>query len=138
MTESQAFSVKDWERTFEFRGVLLGHASSYRPSKMRWAEMSIYMTDAGQYIVSGIGQTVVKEGDVIWDDRQHVQVVVEKDEQPRAWAHVCESAEGVIQSLYLYDDDGIRYMTNISRTALAFAMREDSDLRAAFMVEQVA
>ena len=138
MTQGQKFTVQDHERTFAFHGVLLGHASSESRTKKRWTEMSIYRTDKGTYIISGIGQTRVKKGDRIWDDDAKTEVVALADETPRAWAHVCESAEGAIQRLYLYDNDNVRYMTRIARLALESAIKLDVALRDAFLVEEVA
>jgi len=130
--------VQDHERAFTFNGVLLGHASSENQSKNRWTEMSIYRTDKGTYIISGIGQTRVKKGDYVWDDEKSRDVRATKDETPRAWAHVCESAEGAIQRLYLFDTDNVRYMTRVARTALLAAIELDDALKNAFLIEEVA
>jgi len=135
MTKRQRFTVQDHERTFSFSGVLLGHATSENSSKMRWTEMSIYKTDAGTYIIAGIGQTRVKKGDIVPDTDGEYAI---EDETPRAWAHVCESAEGAIQRLYLYDDDNVRYMTHVNRQALSEAIKHDKLLHNAYLVEEVA
>ena len=134
MTKRQQYTVKDHDRAFSFRGVLLGHASSESPFKKRWTEMSIYRTDGGTYIISGVGQTCVKKGDPIPDE----DGIADEDETPRAWAHVCESAAGAIQRLYLYDNDNVRYMTRIAKLALEEAISKDDALRDAYLVEEVA
>ena len=138
MTKRQKFTVQDHERSFAFAGVLLGHASSETPSRKRWSEMSIYRTEAGTYIIAGVGQTRVKKGDVVWDDDEGRDVIAEVDETPRAWAHICESAEGAIQRLYLYDNDNVRYMTRVARYALEEAIKHDQALKDAFLIEEVA
>lgn len=138
MTKRQKFAVQDHERSFMFNGVLLGRATSEIASKKRWTEMAIYRTEAGTYIISGVGQTRVKAGDRVWDDDEKKEVIAEFDEIPRAWAHVCESAEGAIQRLYLYDNDDVRYMTRVARNALLAAIKLDDALNKAFHVEEVA
>jgi len=100
--------------------------------------MAIYRTEAGTYIISGIGQTRVKKGDTFWDENQKFMVTADEDETPRAWAHVCESAEGAIQRLYLYDGDDVRYMTRVAHTALLEAIELDDILKSAFLIEEVA
>jgi hypothetical protein len=138
MTKRQKFTVKDHDRTFVFNGVCLGRATSQTETKKRWTEMAIYRTDAGTYIISGIGQTRVKAGDKVWDEDEKREVTAPADETPRAWAHVCESAEGAIQRLYLYDGDDVRYMTRVARTALLEAIELDDMLKSAFLIEEVA
>jgi len=138
MTKRQKFTVKDHDRAFVFNGVCLGRATSETETKKRWTEMAIYRTEAGTYIISGIGQTRVKKGDTFWDENQKFMVTADEDETPRAWAHVCESAEGAIQRLYLYDGDDVRYMTRVAHTALLEAIELDDILKSAFLIEEVA
>jgi hypothetical protein len=135
MTKRQRYTVQDHDRKFVFNGVCLGSASSETSSKQRWTEMAIYRTDAGTYIISGIGQTRVKKGDLIQDSDGEYALT---DETPRAWAHVCETAEGAIQRLYLYDESNVRYMTRIARAALEKAVKNDDALKDAFLLEEVA
>ena len=137
MTQRQKFSVQDRDRSFVFHGELLGHASSDDGVRQRWTEMTIYRTNGGNYIIAGAGQTRVKKGDIIHDENSNRRVAV-KDETPRAWVHVCESAEGAIRSLYLYDSDQIRYITKIAQQALEQAILVDDALKQAFSVEEVA
>src|SRR4051794_28044646 len=80
-------------REIRFRGELIGGATSHRPGKERWIEMSVHRTEGGNFIVSGVGRTTIP------------------GEVERFWAHVCEEPEGVVEALHLYDRDGVRYLT---------------------------
>jgi hypothetical protein len=136
MTERH--TVHDHGRELVFSGVLLGYATSESVNKRRWTEMSIFRTDAGQYIVSGVGTSLVKKGEWIVDRFTNEKVQSPEDEIPRAWTHLCENAEGVIVALHLRDHDGIRYMTNVARAALESAILHDDALRKASLVEEIA
>lgn len=126
------FTVHDRDRELTFTGVLLGRSSSQAPGKRRWSEVTIYRTEAGKYVVEGVGRTNVRTGDLVDG------IVAEADEEPFFWAHVCDEADGVVQSLYLYDDTSTRYMTKVARRALRAASKLDPDLRSAFAVERIA
>jgi hypothetical protein len=106
-------------REIRFHGDRLGYASSHWAGKNRWIEMSIYKTRGGKYVIAGVGCTNVP------------------GEVQRNWAHVCEDPEGAIESLYLYDEDGVRYMTRTAREALTQACAQDPALRDAYMVETI-
>ena len=116
----QRFAVQDRERTFTFTGTLVAHASSRGNHQPRWAEISIYKTEAGQYVVAGVGRSVI-EG-----------------ETSRCWAHVIETAPGVVAALYQYDEDSVRYMTRVAKSVLKKASRVDEQIRQAFLIEEVA
>lgn len=138
MTERQKYTVVDNTRSIVFTGILLGHASSAEEKKTRWTEMTIYLTDAGQYIVAGVGQSTVKKGDWIRDQHTGRSVQAQEDETPRAWFHICANAEGAISVLRLKDSDGVRYMTNVAKAALEAAIVQDQTLANAFLVEEIA
>jgi hypothetical protein len=125
------YTVPDGDRVLSFKGKLLGFASSESRFKPRWTEMSIYITEKGTYIIAGVGATRVKKGDVVEG------VIAEKDETPRAWTFVCETAEGAIRHLYLHDEN-VRYMTRIAKIALGEAIQHDEALKKAYSVEEVA
>jgi hypothetical protein len=118
-TEETTLKVYDGDREIRFTGELLGHASSQRPGKERWIELSIHLTKGGNYIVAGIGRTDVP------------------GERERRWAHVCEEPGGVIEAMHLYDRDSVRYLTRTARECLAQACTRDTALRDAFMVQHV-
>lgn len=117
--DDDAFLVYDGEREIRFKGQRLGHASSYQRGKSRWAEISIYKTHGGNYIVAGVGRSTVP------------------GEVDRRWAQVCERPHGVIEKLHMLDDDGSRYLPFTSKRALEEARAIDHDLDRAFMVEVV-
>lgn len=114
-----AHVVFDGEREIRFRGVLLGESSSHQSGKTRWIELSIYRTTGGNYIVAGVGRSTVP------------------GETTRCWAHVCESAQGALESLYMYDGDQVRYLTRTAKEAITTAMADDAALREAYLVETV-
>lgn len=116
---TQQFTVHDREREFSFEGELIGHASSAASGKKNWIELSIYRTTSNRYIVAGVGKTSVP------------------GQQDRPWAHVCETAAGVVEACYLVDEKEIRYLTLVNRRALTAAALEDEDIMRAFTHEVV-
>lgn len=108
------------DRDVAFNGELLGRATSEQPGKRRWAEVTLYRTEAGSYVVAGVGRTTVP------------------GEDDRHWAHVSETPQGAIEQLHMYDNDDVRYMPNVSKRALAEAMDRDERLRDAYATEEVA
>jgi EXLDI family protein len=138
MTDRQKYTVTDHSRSIVFTGVLLGHASSAEEKKTRWTEMDIYLTAAGQYVVTGVGQSTVKKGDWVKDSHTGKSSQAPEDETPRAWAHICDNAEGVISVLHMKDRDGVRYMTDVARAVLEAAILQDRALADAFLVENIA
>lgn len=138
MTERHKYTVVDQNRSIVFIGTLLGHASSAEANKNRWTEITIYLTDAGQYVVSGVGQTTVKKGDWAWDKHVGRSMQASEDETPHSWSHVCDTPESVISVLHQTDRDGVRYMTRVVRTALEASIQNDRALANAFLVEKIA
>ena len=120
--------VKNRARTIAFTGELIAEAKSV-PKKVgssslgelgeRWTETRIYRTSGGNYVVAGVGKSTVP------------------GETDRPWAHVSESAEGVVESLHAVDADGVRYLTHVNTDALEQAGAVDPDIRAAFMHERI-
>jgi len=94
------FRVMDEERVIAFEGELLGEASSQRGDKDRWFELRIYRTQAGAYIVSGIGKSRVP------------------GETDLCWVKIVDAAEDVIRALQRTDGDGELRLTNVARKAL--------------------
>lgn len=113
------FVLKDGDRHVEFDGALLGHSTSERSGKSRWSEISIYRTRGGNFIVAGVGKTILA------------------GESDRHWATVCERPQGVVEKLTLCDDDGTRYVPYTSRIALDQAIEQDDELGEAYKVEVV-
>lgn len=117
MTED--FEVRDGSRSFKFSGVRLATATSRADGKARWFDLSIYRTQGGSYVVHGAGRTLVN------------------GERDREWVSISEAPEGVIESLYLRDGDGVRYLTNVARGALRDAASRDEGIRQAYAVEHI-
>lgn len=115
--ETHEVSAED--RVLRFLGTKLGYASSAGSGKLRWAEISIYRTIAGTYIVAGVGRSTVP------------------NETDRHWAQVCEEPEAVIERLHLVDSNGGKYLPNVGRQALRQAQGLDEALRNAYLVEVV-
>lgn len=117
--QNEEFSVIDGDRELQFSGVRLGQSTSWATSKARWAEIEIYRTVGGQYIVAGVGRSVVD------------------GERDKHWAQVCEFPEAVIERLHLVDRNGARYIPYVSKDAINQARVHDAEFAQAYMVERV-
>jgi hypothetical protein len=124
MTEDggAAWQVQDGKRTITFDGILIGSATSDDGHRDHWVDIAIYRTDAGSYVVSFIGRTRLA----------HI------GEVDRPKAQVSTTPEGAVESLYLVDDDGVRYMTYVAKRAAEEAAENDPEFRSAYLVEHVA
>lgn len=111
--------VIDGDRVLQFMGVRIGASSSHQPGKTRWAEIYIYRTEAGTYIVSGIGRSKID------------------GESDKCWAYVEENPADVIKRLHMTADGGGKYIPYVSRDAIAQARTVDAVFAAAYMVEHV-
>lgn len=108
------YTVYDGEQPVKFTGVLLSHTTSDDGRKPRWTETEIYRTRAGSYIIHKIGGTR-NSGDRVLHSTQ-----------------VSETAEGAIECLRFFDDDGVMTMRQVDRRALLAAVLEDEALHAAY------
>ncbi len=116
----QSYTLRrDGDRNLAFTGQLLGEASSRRPGQDRWFEAQIFKTEAGTYIVAGVGRSDI-EG-----------------ETDRCWAVTASDGAGVVQALTRIDEDDIEYLTRTARDALNAATEHDEGIKAAFL-KQVA
>lgn len=52
------YKVRDGLDVIEFVGERIGHASTRKPDKVRWTEVDIYRTRAGNYVVVRVGASV--------------------------------------------------------------------------------
>lgn len=111
--------IEDGDRHIELRGEVIGSSTSYADGKRRWAEITIYRSLAGQYVVAGVGRSTV-DGEV-----------------DRCWAHVCVTADAVVARLRMTDEDDVRYMPAVSKRALAAAACADAGIAGAYRVEVV-
>lgn len=112
-------AVIDGDRELQFAGVLLGHSTSWAPNKTRWAEITIYRTIAGKYVVSGVGRSTVA------------------GERDKRWAKVCDEPECAIERLHLTDRMGVRYVPHVSRNAIDQARAADKAFRLAYVVQLI-
>lgn len=93
---------------------LLGHASSWKPTKLRWFEVSLYKTAAGEYVVHTLGKSKV-EGDV-------------------TRARIADtSSSWDVMELLTVTHRGETYIPRDSLRALAQAAQWDIDLRARYL-----
>jgi hypothetical protein len=54
-------------KTLKFFGEQIAHVSAELPSKQRWSEFNAYLTSQGEYILQGIGRSIVPgESDRHW------------------------------------------------------------------------
>ena len=119
MSEEYRVDDKD-DRQVCFSGELLAFTTSEDRGKPRWIELRLYVTDGGNYVLSGVGMSDV-DGEV-----------------DRPWVHVIEDAYGVLEQLYMTDDTGTRYLTRVARDLLTKAARVDDDVRSAYYEERIA
>ena len=91
----------------------LGESSSFRPRKIRWFEVTIYKTEAGEYVIHTRGCTVV-EGEETWH------------------RVVSTTSSFAVIELLTVDHKGESYIPRDSIFALAQAAQWDDDLRARY------
>jgi hypothetical protein len=111
--------LRDGQKEIGFTGRLIGEASSFTAGKTRWAEIWIYVTEHGRYVVAGCGRSTLA------------------GEDDRHWAVPCETAMLAVEKLYRTDRHDVRYLPFTSRTALESARRADEGLAGAFILEEV-
>jgi len=99
----------DEERVVAFEGELLGEASSERGDKDRWFELRLYRTQAGAYIVAGVGKSRVP------------------GETDLCWCKIVDRTEDVIRALQRNDADGELRLTNVAKRVLDQAAEVDPD-----------
>jgi hypothetical protein len=116
----ESYEVRDRDRVIHFRGELLAATSSQETGKQRWIELALYRTEAGNFVVQGIGRSL-REG-----------------ESDRCWAQVSDEAAGVVERLTLYDDNGVRYMPWVNERLLRTAATLDARIHEALHQEHVA
>lgn len=156
--------VRDGQRQLEFDGELLAMSTSKSIGRTRWVEFELYRTVGGQYVLSRVGRSVyyhdpscpvVKRNRipaVFFDEIDHEDMLPCEScmphpssedaqvcpEQPRYWAQVSSEAEGIVESLQKFDDNGTRYLTNVARRLLTEASARDDAIRDEFYHERIA
>lgn len=158
------FQVNDRDRTLQFEGALLSHASSYRPGAERWVEFDLYRTRGGTYVVARTGYSHLfhaKGCEVVRKGRHkpaQVATLAEGSmpcslcnpmpsvdfaneliypERPLHWAQPCPTAAATVEALAKYDEEGTRYFTHVARQLIRDAAELDSDLSDAYYVETI-
>lgn len=71
----ETFEISDGKRTYRIHGEKVAHVSSELPSKDRWTEFSLYLSDKGEWFLQGVGRSrlqgeVDKPWVIITDDPQ--------------------------------------------------------------------
>jgi hypothetical protein len=119
-TVLEDISVIDGDRVLEFRGVRIGASSSHTPMKKRWSEIFIYRTEAGVYIVAGVGRSKI-EG-----------------ETDNHWARSYTDPADVIAHLHMTNETNhSKYLPYTNRDAIAQARLADPVFAQARMVEHI-
>lgn len=111
MTEYRIIRPGDVDLVFE--GQLLADETTREAGKAHWADLRIYKTNSGKYIVEWIGRTSVP-GQI---DKPQVTVA--------------DNADGVRTALYRYGPGDRRYITKVALDALEAAGAKDQAIRAA-------
>jgi hypothetical protein len=157
------YDLPSGDHRVRFTGTILAQKSSKQGrDDLRWTEIEIYRTAAGNYIVHKVGRSVVvhkpdrdcTSGEPYnyrtFDAGVHAcprcvpdlsQVVPLAPrlfrETDRHTVHVSETARGAVESCYTQDGDRVAYLTFPARSALHEAAQQDSDIRDAFLVQRV-
>lgn len=155
------YQVQDGSRTLKFDGALLAFSTSYRPGSPRWVEFSLYRTVGGQYVLSRVGETTLyhtvdceiahRNGlrstpraalntgaapcTVCSPERGDGDDIMQ--EVARHWAQVSDTADGIVDSLYRYDEAGSRYLTTVARRLLEEASSVDAEIEEAYRIETI-
>ena len=160
--ETTMIKVPDGSRTLQFDGALLASSTSWRAGAERWVEFSLYRTNSGTYIISRTGHStlyhmpdcsVVRRNSLREQPRAALERVYAPcaqcrpdldpafplvcPEQPRHKAQVCDAPEGVLETLYRYDNSGSRYLTLVAERLLEKAAAVDPELEAAWKTETI-
>lgn len=106
--------VRNGNREIRFEGWQLGHASSWHEGKERWAEVWLFKTDEGLYLVAGIGRST-RAGEV-----------------DRCWASTFTEPDQVIERLYVAKKGTMRHLPLTNRDALLQACQLDAGLAQAY------
>lgn len=115
------YTVRDGERLIEFTGVKLASVTSFEAGKTRWIDLELYRTRAGIYVLAGCGRSI------------------EPGEVDRPWVQQSEDPDGIIDRLYLFNDDtGAKYIPHTSRRLLEAASANDVNIKKAYVTEHVA
>ena len=156
------FKVFDSSRILQFEGVRLSHSSSHRQGASRWIEFDLYRTEAGQYVLSRVGVSMIYHGGycrLVEDYGLHsapaatlslesvpcekCQPVIEEDndlifpETSRPWAQVCPNAGAVLRAIQREDDEGNRYLTRVARSLLEEASVHDAAIDRHYRIQVV-
>jgi hypothetical protein len=157
-------TIFDSNRTLQFEGQRLSNASSKRADSLRWVEFELYRTAAGAYIISRVGQTLIyhaascpvvernslspipfgalSDGLVSCPDCHPSDLNLREDDEvyPEAARHravVSETAEGVLEELYRFDEAGVRYITAVARRLIERAATVDQAIYSAYHNEVI-
>lgn len=155
------YEVQVDKRTIKFDGVLLAFATSYRPGASRWIEFSLYRTIGGSYVLARVGETrlyhsptcsvttkgslvgvpraALRDGSIACDECRPSPISdpMVHPELPRHWAQISETAEGVVDNLYRYDESGGRYLTAVAERLLEEASKLDAAIDQAYRIETI-
>ena len=154
--------VRSAHTVLRFRGIELATSTSYRAGATRWIEFALHRTEAGTYVLSRVGRTVVHHtpdcdtavrARLATIDRGHLDKASQPcegcrpdlaagssvaPESPRYWAQRFDQANGVIAALYKSDKQGGQYLTSVAARLLDRAAEQDPLISAAYRVTEVA
>lgn len=154
-------TVHDGDRTLSFNGELIATSSSETEDSVRWIEFELYKMDSGGYVIARTGVSLVyhmptcelaeKYGLEEWDPmvfltddsypcdicRPKAPLPYVSPETTRYWARACDSAQGVVQTLYKKDARGVRYITNVAARLLDDAANADDGIARAYYNQRI-
>lgn len=155
------YVVRDGSRQLKFDGEKLSESSSRSRGRTRWVEFQLYRTSGNQYVLARIGVSlyyhtpkceIVSRNRVPGVRTEEVSTAmvpcetcspvpmneeILHPEEPRYWAQINDSADSVVTSLYKWDSEGARYLTNVARRLLEDAAKIDDDVYESYYTEVV-
>lgn len=114
-TAAVEYKIRNGDTEWRFFGAELGHASSFRRGKQRWAEIWMFRTDADFYVVAGVGRSVVP------------------GEVDRWWADVFRDPVSAVRRMYVRDHGGVSRLPMTNRECLLQACQHDRRLSEAYI-----
>ena len=149
--------LNDGKRTLSFSGALLGKSSSFTKDSLRWIEFELYKTQAGQYILWRSGKSKVLH--TIWCNKKLDSIpsnAIQLDnfslckkchpssvetylspELPRNKVINTKSANSVVKSLYMTDENDVKYLTKVATDLLEQASGVDEGICKAYKEEYI-
>lgn len=159
--QPQVFNVKDGARKLTVHGVLLSASSSYENGKTRWVEFELLRANSGVYVIYRVGKSSVfhskncrktSNGSLDFVDPMSLTsrntpchfckpTLSDVDgvypEIDKHFTLVCQTAEGVLDAVMMYDTmTDSKYFTNVARRLIEDAAELDEGVYRAYYEQE--